>query len=224
MASFDCKDGPAYKYAKWCVKDDTGKVPHYVKLQAQSWVAIADGENHEAYIDGQRYEMVCKLLKLIVHPDLGKPMYDSLDNYQWLLIVATLCTICRPGTARYTLSGANPDEIKIRYYETAVLEIARKNRKTFVSAIIFILLMLTEPDFSRFFSVAPDLALSSELQDAIRKIIKSSPVLCDESDPVFKILRKQIRCILKDSEYTPLAYSRDTLDGKSCPPLWRHNG
>ena len=99
-----------------------------------------------------------------------------------------------------------------RYYNTAVLEIARKNFKTFNAAIIFILLMLTEPQFSRFFSVAPDLKLSSELKLAIRKIIKSSPLLAD--DGVFRVLRSEIRCKLTDSEYTPLAYSQDRMDGK----------
>lgn len=101
-----------------------------------------------------------------------------------------------------------------RYYITALLEIARKNFKTFNSAVIFIVLMLTEPAFSRFFSVAPDLSLSSELKLAIRKIIKSSPALIDEVDPAFKILRSQIICKLNDNEYTPLAYSQDTMDGK----------
>ena len=72
--------------------------------------------------------------------------------------------------------------------------------------------MLTEPRFSRFFSVAPDLKLSKELQVAIRKIIKSSPLLAD--DHVFKVLRAEIRCGLTDSEYTPLAYSQDKMDGK----------
>jgi len=72
--------------------------------------------------------------------------------------------------------------------------------------------MLTEPQFSRFFSVAPDLKLSKELQLAIRKIIKVSPALADDS--VFKNLRSEIRCLLTDSEYTPLAYSEDKMDGK----------
>ena len=72
--------------------------------------------------------------------------------------------------------------------------------------------MLTDPQFSRFFSVAPDLKLSKELQLAIKKIIKVSPALADSS--VFKILRSEIRCPLTDSEYTPLAYSEDKMDGK----------
>ncbi len=208
------KDGIAYQYAKWCTEETEGKVPRYVKLQAQQWLDIADGKNPEAYVDESQYEKICKLLKLMVHPDLHCSIYDGLENNAWLLITAALCTICRPGTDRYTMSGTDPEEVKIRYYETAVLEVSRKNHKTFNSGVIFILLMLTEPNFSRFFSVAPDLELSSELQNAIRKIIKSSPIIYDEEDPAFKLLRKQIRCLLNDNEYTPLAYSRDGMDGK----------
>ena len=75
--------------------------------------------------------------------------------------------------------------------------------------------MLTDPQFSRFFSVAPDLKLSKELQIAIKKIIKSSPLLAEED--VFKLLRSEIRCLLTDSEYIPLAYSEDRMDGKNLP-------
>ena len=211
------KDGKAYQYAEWCMSEHGRKAPKYIKLQAKQWLEIADGESREAYVDEAQYEKICKLLKLMVHPDLKCSIYEGLSNYAWLFITATLCTICRPGTQRYLLSKADPEKTKIRYYETGVLEIARKNFKTFVSAIIFILLMLTEPNFSRFFSVAPDLALSSELQTAIRKIIKSSPILFDEVDPAFKLLRKQVRCLLNDNEYTPLAYSKDGMDGKYLP-------
>ena len=208
------KDGKAYQYAQWCLDETERKTPRYVKLQAQQWIDIADGNNQEAYVDEGQYEKICKLLRLLVHPDLKCSIYDGLEDNAWLLITATLCTICRPETSRYTLSGADPDLVKIRYYETALMEVSRKNHKTFNSAVIFILLMLTEPNFSRFFSVAPDLELSSELQNAIRKIIKSSPIIYDDEDPAFKLLRKQVKCLLNDNEYTPLAYSRDGMDGK----------
>ncbi len=190
------KDGKAYRYASWCVEADNRKVGKYVKKQAAAWLEIADGKSEKAYVDEKRLEMLCKILKLIIHPDLGCSIYDGMEDYAWLLITAVLCTKSR--------------ENGKRYYSTALLEIARKNFKTFNSAIIFILLMLTEPEFSRFFSVAPDLKLSSELKSAIRKIIKKSPALVEE----FKILRSEIRCRITDSEYTPLAYSQDRMDGK----------
>lgn len=194
-------DSIAYEYAKWCMDPENKKVGIYVKRQAESWINIADGNDSEAYVDEDALDTVCALLQLMVHPDLGCSMYDGMERYAWFLITATLCTKLRDEDGR-----------DIRYYETVLLEISRKNFKTFYSAVIFILLLLTEPQFSRFFSVAPDLKLSSELKLAIRKIIKSSPALADEK--IFKVLRSEVRCLLTDSEYTPLAYSEDRMDGK----------
>ena len=174
------KESRAYKYAKFCIKKGNKKVPKYVKLQAKNWLRIADGLDNEAFIDEAAYNRILKLLKLMVHPDLQVTMNTGLEDYAMLLITAAFCTKLK-----------NNENKDIRYYITVVLEIARKNFKTFNAAVIFILLMLTEPQFSRFFSVAPDLKLSSELKLAIRKIIKSSPVLAE--DDVFKILRSEIR-------------------------------
>lgn len=196
------KKNPAYKYASWCVADTRGMVPKYVKMQAESWLNIADGLDKEAYVDEAAAGKIGRLLKLMIHPDLHCQMDEALEPYAWFLIIAGLCTKLKK-------------KKDIRYYTTILLEIARKNFKTFNSGIIFTLLMLMEPDFSRFFSVAPDLSLSSELKLAIRKIIKSSPALCDEADPAFKLLRSEIRCNLNDNEYKPLAYSEDRMDGKT---------
>lgn len=189
--------GRGVDYARWCVTPGNEKVPQYVRLQAEQWLAFVDGTDSAATVNEAKYERICRLLRIMVHPDLHCPLYDGLEDYAWFLITAVLCTELPDGR---------------RYYETAVLEIARKNFKTFNSAVIFILLLLTEPQFSRFFSVAPDLKLSSELKLAIRKIIKSSPALME--DGVFKLLRSEIRCLITDSDYTPLAYSEDRMDGK----------
>lgn len=186
----------AVDYAKWCTDIKNKKVPLYVKKQAEQWLDIYDNKIKGVWFDKKSFSKICKILKLMIHPDLQCSMYEGLEPYAWFFITAIMCT---------KSTGDNS-----RYYDTGVLEIARKNFKTFVSAVIFILLILTEPKFSRFFSVAPDLSLSSELKNAIRKIIKSSPALLSS----FKVLRSQIICKLNDSEYTPLAYSKDNLDGK----------
>lgn len=182
----------------WCSEPDNNYVGRYVKRQAQQWLAIADGKNDDAYVCEKCWKKITKLLKLIMHPDLGHSMYEGLEDYAMLFIYALFCTKRRSDN--------------LRYYETGLLEIARKNFKTFTSAVIFIIGLLTEPRFSRFFSVAPDLKLSSELHNAVKKIIKSSPYIADEK--IFKLMRKEVRCKLTESEYTPLAYSQDRLDGK----------
>lgn len=190
------KETRAYKYAKWCCRQSNKKVGKYVKLQAKAWLKIADGKHNTAYVSEKSVNKIGNLLKLIVHPDLMCPMYDGIEDYAWFLIVAVFCTRRR--------------EDNRRFYTTALLEICRKNFKTFNSAVIFIIGMLTEPRFSRFFSVAPDYKLSSELRLAVRKIIKVSPLLADR----FKINRDMIICLLNDIEYMPLAYSNDGMDGR----------
>ena len=208
------KTGKAYKYAQWCVADTEGKAPKYVKKQSESWLAIADGKSPEAYVDEAQYAKICRLLKIMVHPDLGCSVYDGMEDYAWLFITATLCTMWRDGSEIYEDFGIDFAHVKIRYYETALLEISRKNHKTFYCAVILILLMLTDVMFGRYFSVAPTLAQSSEVKLAVRKILKSSPALMDEEDPAFKILRSDVTCFVNDSTFTPLAYSQDNLDSR----------
>ena len=186
----------AYRYARWAAQSRNRKVGKYVRLQAKAWLKIADGKHKDAYVSEKSYRKICKLLALIVHPDLQCSMLEGLEDYACFLIVAVFCTRRRDDNRRF--------------YQTALLEIARKNFKTFNSAVIFIIGLLTEPQFSRFFSVAPDYKLSSELRLAVRKIIKVSPLLRER----FKITREMITCLLNDSEYTPLAYSNDGMDGR----------
>lgn len=186
----------AYKYCEWCLLEDNHKVGIYVKKQAKAWKDIVDGVAKEAFVDEKKFNKICKITKLMIHPDLGCSIYEGMERYQWFFIVASLCTLSC--------------EDKSQYYMTSLLEICRKNYKTFISAVYFIIKMLTSPRFSRFYSVAPDYKLSSELKHAVMKIIKSSPSLVDR----FKIKRDMIECKLTEIEYTPLAYSNDKLDGK----------
>lgn len=196
----DIKNSKAYMYSLWCAEDTNKKVGKYVKLQCRVWLKIVNGEDDEAYVDNELYNVIYNLLGLMVHPDLQKPLNVSLDEYAELFIYATLCTRYKDGS---------------KLYLTSILEIARKNRKTFYAAVIFILAMMLENKFDRYFSVAPDLKLSSELKIAIRKIIASSPLISKH----FKVTRDYTKCKLNEAEYIALAYSKDNMDGKFAK-LW----
>ena len=134
---------------------------------------------------------------------INEQIYDCLAGFQWLLIIAALCVMCA-------------DNEKKRRYETVVLEIARKNGKTFIIAVLFILLFFLEPKFSYFYSVAPDGALSREIKKAIEEIIKFNPDVfpLEGADRIFKLRRDDIECLIRDSKYVPLNYSNSRLDGK----------
>ena len=77
------------------------------------------------------------------------------------------------------------------------------------------LLFLLEPKFSKFCSTAPDGTLSSEVETAIEKILKSSPIVYqNKGTPRFKVLRDYIEFIPNENRYTPLNYSNSRMDGK----------
>lgn len=199
------KSHPAYKYAK----KSTGKrskAPKYVKLQCASFLQIADGKNARYVISDKKIRTIEKLLRLMIVPkglSAGKTVLETLAGFQWLFIISILCVVHRD------------DEDK-RRYQTAVLEICRKNGKTFIVGVIFLLLFLMEPRFSHFYSVAPDGALSREVKQAIEEVIKSSPALSGayEGRSKFRILRDKITCSITNNEYTPLNYSTSRLDGR----------
>lgn len=199
------KKHPAYKYAM-DVAEGKVNAPKYVKLQVKEFLTIANGKDSHYMIDDNKVHTIGELLKLMVMPKglkANSTVYDAMAGFQWLFIIAILCTVERD----------NKDK---RRYENAILEICRKNGKTFLIAVLFILLFFIEPKFSKFYSVAPDGSLSREIKTAIEEIIRSSPALLGKMNgkEKFKILRDYIHCNITENRYTPLNYSTGRLDGK----------
>lgn len=199
------KTHPSYKYAKKACGSKS-KVPDYVKKQCKEFIKICDGKSKKFFINTDRVEKIDKILKLIRMPKglkINHSIYDCVAGFQWVLIIASLCVMCS-------------DNVEKRRYETIVLEIARKNGKTFIIAVLFILLFFLEPMFSYFYSVAPDGSLSREIKKAIEEIIGYNPKIFPKEgkDRMFKVRRDDIECFLTSSKYIPLNYSNSRLDGK----------
>ena len=199
------KKHPAYQYAMEVAKG-TINAPKYVKLQVKEFLNIANNKDRQYIIDDNKVRTIGELLKLLIMPKGLKAnitVYDAMAGFQWLFITAILCTVERN----------NKDK---RRYENAILEICRKNGKTFIIAILFILLFFMEPKFSKFYSVAPDGSLSREIKTAIEEILRSSPAMLGKMNgkEKFKMLRDYIHCNITDNRYIPLNYSTGRLDGK----------
>ena len=113
-------------------------------------------------------------------------------------------------------AAAVPAQYEAAKNELAVQNaIARKNFKTYTISTIFILLFLTEPNFSKFYSVAPDGTLSREVREAIAETIKSSPLVYEYKETKrFKILRDYIMFKPTQTQYIPLSYSTSRMDGR----------
>lgn len=194
----------ALDYAERVVNEEV-VTPKYVKKQAQEFLNIWNGLDPKYCINEKIATLINKLLKMLVMPKglkAGQTLYDCSTGYQWLFYVSVLCVVHRENKDR-------------RRYETAILEIARKNFKTYTIATVFILLFLLEPKFSKFFSVAPDGALSREVREAIAETIKSSPLIYEyKGEKRWKILRDYILFKPKETKFYPLAYTNSTFDGK----------
>lgn len=193
----------AYEFCKEHVNKDT--TPKYVKLQMKEFIRVYEGQDEKYVISKKKLKQLENILKLLVMPKglkAGKSLYETTCGYQWLFYTAIFCTVYRD----------NPDK---RRYETGVLEICRKNFKTYTVSTIFIILFLTEPNFSKFYSVAPDGALSREIKEAIAETIRSSPLVYEyKNTKRFKLLRDYIMFKPTQTQYVPLSYSTSRMDGK----------
>lgn len=193
----------AYEYCKNSIRKKT--TPKYVKRQMRDFMRICEGKDKKYIVSEKKVKQVENILKILIMPKglkAGQTLYDCTCGYQWLLYIASLCTVYRDNHSK-------------RRYETCLLEIARKNFKTYTVATIFIILFLTEPNFSKFYSVAPDGTLSREIREAIAETIKSSPLLYEyQGNKRFKILRDYIMFKPTQTQYIPLSFSTSRMDGR----------
>ena len=184
---------------------DQEETPIDVKKQMDDFIRIWEGKDEKYFISEKKLAQIENILKILIMPKglkAGQTLYESTTGYQWLFYTSILCTVYRD----------NPEK---RRYEIGVLEICRKNFKTYTIATLFILLFLTEPMFSKFFSVAPDGALSREIKEAISETIRSSPKIYEYHDTKrFKSLRDYIMFKPTQTQYIPLSYSTSRMDGR----------
>lgn len=193
----------AYEYCKKNYKKKT--TPKYVKIQMKDWMRIAEGKSKKYEVSEFKLRQIENILKLLNMPKglkAGESLYNCSTGYQWFIYTAVFCTVYRDNNAR-------------RKYETCLLEICRKNFKTYTIGTIFIIAFLTEPQFSKFYSVAPDGALSKEIQEAISETLRSSPAIYEyKNQKRFKILRDYISFKPLSSKFIPLSYSTSRMDSR----------
>ena len=126
------KMNEAYEYCKNNYRKKT--TPKYVKTQMKDFMRICEGKDKKYVISEKKVRQVRNILKILIMPKglkAGQSLYECTCGYQWLVYIASLCTVYR-------------DNENKRRYETVLLEICRKNFKTYTIATIFILLFLTE--------------------------------------------------------------------------------
>lgn len=185
------------KYALFCCNEENAdKVPIYVREQCKQ---LIDTLKHDdsIYIDFKKYKAIEKLLTLMRLPDdPTKKLSNVLDDYIHLLLICGFCVKLKKDDSRL--------------YQRILLLISRKNRKTFCCALYMIISLIFDGNYQKYYSVAPTHALSKEVLNAVTKIVGVSPQL----QKLFRCCRDYCKFKENNSEYIPLAYSGDSLDGR----------
>ena len=120
------------EYAKAVVNKEIN-APKYVRKQCRQYLKIVDGKDKKYGIATTKRQQIINLTKLLIVPrglSAGKTVFETLSGFQWLFLFAVLTVVFKKDKNR-------------RRYETAVLEICRKNGKTFLIAIVFLVLFFS---------------------------------------------------------------------------------
>jgi phage terminase large subunit-like protein len=189
----------AYQYALSVVNEEViaGK---YIKKECEKFIKDVHDPDCKFIIDMDEVEKITNITKIInmaSGPAAGTPAHDALAGFQWYFIINALC-------------WKHKDNMQKRRYEKSVLLIARKSGKSFLVGLIFIILLLIEPQFSEFYSVAPDRELSSIVKKELEQMLESSPHLLKH----FQTTRAETRCKVTKSKFIPLATSENRMDGR----------
>lgn len=199
MISDYIKNHKAYQYA---VDVTEGRIiaNKYIKIVCENFLNDLQDQNCDYFIDEKELKKITNLTKIINMASglkAGTPSHDALAPFQWFFLVNALCWKYKETPIK-------------RRYEKSLLLIARKSGKSFIVALIFIILLLIEPEFSEFYSVAPDRELSSIVKKEVEQAISVSPHIQKH----FTVTRSEIRCDLTKSKFVPLAYSENRMDGR----------
>jgi len=185
----------AKQYAEDCI---SGKeiTTFEVKTQCKWFLADLEKQSNEYYpyyFDTNKIDIIEGILKLLNFATglnvTGRSIYEGLENFQAFFIANIFGW-------RY-----KADSKKFRYREVDLF-IPRKNTKTFLAAIIIIALMLTEDEYSEFYSICLDRDLAGEVKKAISQILNASPSVL-EYFSIPKTLSGRMECTLTHSFYQP---------------------
>ena len=185
----------AKQYAEDCL---SGKEITTVEVKKQCEWFLEDlnkqkNRDYPYYFDEKEIKIVEDLLKLLNYATglnvVGKSIYDGLVNFQAFFI------------ANIFGWRFKTDKEKYRYRDVTLF-IPRKNAKTFICALILIILMLKSKDYSEFYSICLDRELAGKVKKAMREILDASPFVGKYFD-MKKTLSAENECTLTHCIYQP---------------------
>lgn len=185
----------ALKYCKDVIEGrelTTWEVTKQCCIFVQDYYENQHKDDFEFCFCEKKIKKINNLLKLFNYATgfvAGKQVLEGSEGFQALFLCAIFGW-------RY-----KKNKKKFRYRDV-ILFIPRKNAKSFIAALVILLLMLTEQNFSEFYSICIDRDLAKETRKAMAQLIAASPNIKKHffvSDSEIGI----IKCKLTNSYYVP---------------------
>ena len=187
--------GMATQYAN-DVLDGKEVANKYIKKQCNIFLNDLERQHNDDfayYMDLEQLEVVEGILGLLNFATgigvTGKTVLEGLVGFQAFFFVNVF-------GFRFK---SNPDKFKNR---DITLFICRKNGKTWLVAILFIILLLTEEAYSEFYSICKDRELAGLVKTMIAQVLSGSPAIA-KYFVVPKTLTGKVVCKLTNSFYQP---------------------
>lgn len=191
----------AEKYAQSVVKGDE-LASKYVRLECEKFLDRLKHSRDGTFDYNFDYKTVSKInniLSKLIFPTgfkAGQSIITGLAPFQFFILHNIFC---------WKHKETNDNLINEVY-----LEIARKNGKTFLCALIMIISLIISDRFSQCYSGAKTRELARLIFKEITDTLKVSPQI----DKYFKRTGTYIRCVKTDSEFSVVSSEANNTNGK----------
>lgn len=185
----------AIKYATDVVEGreiTTWEVKKQCAIFVQDYYKTQYNDDFEFYLDENELWKINNLLKLMNFATgylAEQEVLEHLDPFQCFFIVNIFGWRYKNNKAKFR-------------YNDVTLFIARKNGKTALIGLVFILLLLTEQQYSEFYSICLTKELAAEIKKIMEQIINASPLIKKHFD-ISKTKTGRITCKLTNSYFEP---------------------
>jgi len=170
----------------------TKEVKAQCKIFLKDYYERQKQEDFEFYFDEKALKKINNLLTLFNFATgfvAGKQVLENLATFQCFLITNVFAWRFKSNHKKFK-------------HNDITLFISRKNAKTAIVALIFLLLMLTEQNYSEFYSICLTRELAAEIRKGMTQILEASPLI-SKHFTVSKTFTGVIECKLTHSFYQP---------------------
>lgn len=199
----DFTDLIGYKYSKDVV---SGKIisNEYVKRECEKYIDRLENKQYQDdfdfYFNMQEMKIIYGLLHYTNYAtgfSTGQPIINHIAGFQAMIIENVFGWFAKDGSSQ-------------KMIQEVILQISRKNGKSFLSALIEIIILLRAPMFAQTAIAGKTREISSLIKKEMEAIIRSSPKLVK----MFKITREKIMCKHNEATCHALSGEAQNLLGK----------